>query len=270
MPEAQPQRSTKPIRNAVSWQKILLVGIGWLMLVGASVIVAQLVVGYIMVAMIGADEFSTPVSTAIFSAISYILALLIIVFLPILFRKLRNKKSESTQQKQLPFHQEVGLIGWPTWTDIGLSLAGFIIYLILAAVCTSIFSLFPWFDASEIQDVGFSSYVVGVDRLIAFVTLVVIAPIAEEIIFRGYLYTKLRSLFSEKVSDKMSMMISILLVSLLFGLVHMQWNVGVNVFAMSVVLCALREVTGSIHAGILTHMIKNGVAFYLLFVLGIG
>ena len=66
------------------------------------------------------------------------------------------------------------------------------------------------------------------------------------------------------------MVISIFLVSLLFGIVHLQWNVGVNVFAMSIVLCGLREITGTVYAGILTHMIKNGVAFYLLYILGIG
>ena len=41
-----------------------------------------------------------------------------------------------------------------------------------------------------------------------------------------------------------------------------------NVFALSVALCVLREITGTIYAGILTHMIKNGVAFYLLYVMG--
>jgi len=32
------------------------------------------------------------------------------------------------------------------------------------------------------------------------------------------------------------------------------------------VLCTLRIVTGSIWAGVLLHMIKNGLAFYVLFV----
>ena len=71
-----------------------------------------------------------------------------------------------------------------------------------------------------------------------------------------------------KVSDLWAMIISIFLVSLTFGIVHLQWNVGVNVFAMSIVLCGLREITGTIYAGILLHMLKNGVAFYLLYVLG--
>ena len=88
-------------------------------------------------------------------------------------------------------------------------------------------------------------------------------------VFRGFLYGKIRGRLNEIVSDKISMMISIFLVSLLFGIVHLQWNVGVNVFAMSIVLCGLREITGTIYSGILLHMLKNGIAFYLLFVLGI-
>ena len=106
--------------------------------------------------------------------------------------------------------------------------------------------------------------------MVAFIILVVVAPVAEELIFRGWLYGKLRPMLSAKMSDAASMTISIFLVSLLFGIVHMQWNVGVNVFAMSIVLCGLREITGTIYAGILMHMVKNGVAFWLLYILGIG
>ena len=145
-----------------------------------------------------------------------------------------------------------------------------IVYLVLAAGLTAIFSLFPWFDAGEVQEVGFSYYLTGGDRLVAFLTLVVVAPIAEEIIFRGWLYGRTREKLLKKYSNNISVVISIILISLLFGIVHMQWNVGISVFALSLVLCALREITGTIHAGILLHMLKNGIAFYLLFVIGMG
>ena len=102
-----------------------------------------------------------------------------------------------------------------------------------------------------------------------FLTLVVMAPIAEEIIFRGWLYGKMRNALLHKIPEVWGMVISTFIVSLMFGIVHLQWNVGVNVFALSVVLCALREITGTIYAGILTHMIKNGVAFFLLYVIGV-
>ena len=109
----------------------------------------------------------------------------------------------------------------------------------------------------------------GFDRILAFLTLVVIAPIAEEIIFRGWLYGKLREKLNGRLSEMWGIILSAFITSLLVGLVHLQWNVGVNVFALSIVLCAMREITGTIYAGMLTHMLKNGLAFYLIYVIGV-
>ena len=251
-------------------------GIMWmLMWVGASVIASQLIVGWLMVWILGADRFGQPVPMAVFSALSYILAMVIIIWLPSSWSKSQNAKKDGktkhNKREVKPVNrEELGLKGLPTWTDIGLAPVGFVVYLLLAAGLTALFSQFAWFDAGEAQDVGFSYSVIGFDRVLAFITLVVVAPIAEEIIFRGWLYGKLREKLSPEISEKAGVVIATLLVSLLFGLVHGQWNVGVNVFAMSLVLCALREITGTIYAGILLHMLKNGVAFYLLFVAGFG
>lgn len=242
--------------------------------VGASVIASQLIVGWLMIMILGADRFSQPVPTAVFSALSYILAMVIIIWLPSKWPvswsvKKNGKMKHGKKAPKLVSREELGLRDLPTWTDIGLAPVGFVVYLLLAAGLTMLFSQFAWFDAGEAQDVGFSYSVVGFDRALAFMTLVVVAPIAEEIIFRGWLYDKLRTRLSAEMSEKAGVLLAAFLVSLLFGLVHGQWNVGVNVFAMSLVLCALREITGTIYAGILLHMIKNGVAFYLLFVTGI-
>ena len=246
-------------------KKIALSVFLMLIWVGASVIVSQLIIGYTMVAILGPETFSQAVWTALYSALSYLLALVLIIFVP----KLIKKQNETKKKKGVSERVELGLRGLPTWTDIGLAPVGFIVYLIAAAALSAIFMLFPWFNAEEVQEVGFSVYAVGTSPLIAFLTLVVVAPIAEEIIFRGWLYGRMRKKLGEKVSDRTSMIVSMLLVSLLFGIVHLQWNVGVNVFAMSVVLCGLREITGTIYSGILMHMLKNGVAFYLLFILGL-
>jgi membrane protease YdiL (CAAX protease family) len=54
-------------------------------------------------------------------------------------------------------------------------------------------------------------------------------------------------------------------VSALFGLAHMQWNVAIDVFVLSMVACYLRELTGSIWAGIILHCLKNLIAFIALF-----
>ena len=235
------------------WQNAAVEVFLMIIWVGALVIAMQLIIGYLMLWILGADNFSQPVWTAVYSALVYVLVMALIIFVP----------------KRTVSRTGLGLRELPTWTDIGLVPVGFVIYLILAAILVAFFSLFPWFNAEEAQEIGFSVYVMGFDRIVAFITLVVIAPIAEEIIFRGWLYGKMREKLNEKVSNRASMLISIGLVSLLFGAVHLQWNVGVNVFAMSVVLCSLREITGTIYSGILLHILKNGVAFYLLYVLGI-
>lgn len=220
-----------------------------------SVVAAQFVIGWLMILILGRATMSQPVWTAIYSALSYVAAMILIIVVPKRWLKISRN--------------ELGLTGFPTWTDIGLAPVAFVAATLLAAGLVALFSLFPWFDANQAQETGFSIYVSGGDRIIAFITLVVIAPIAEEIIFRGWLYGRVRAKLSAKLPEHTGIIISILMVSVLFGLIHMQWNVGVNVFCLSVVLCTLREITGTIYAGILTHIIKNGVAFYLLYVLGV-
>jgi abortive infection protein len=88
----------------------------------------------------------------------------------------------------------------------------------------------------------------------------VLTPLFEELIFRGFLYGKLRI-------RAVPWWLSAVVVSALFGLAHMQWNVAIDVFCLSMVACALREVTGSIWAGTLLHIIKNMIAFIIKFVI---
>ena len=222
----------------VFWWIVLL--IVW---VFAAVVVSQLVVALIMHPILG-ERLNQPVWTAIYEVISYLGALGLTILVPPRLAR-----------------EQLGLKGLPTWTDIGLAPIGFIVSAIGAMALVWLFSLIPWFNAEEVQDIGYSYYMSGGERALAFIMLVVVAPVIEEVIFRGWLYGKLRA--------RLGMIVSILITSVLFGLVHLQWNVGVNVFALSVVCCGLREVTGTIYAGILTHMIKNGVAFYLVYVMGL-
>ena len=249
--------------------------------VGAAMIASQLIVGTIMSLFLGREELSQPIVTALYSAFSYLLMLFLVIGAPICYYlKTMNKQKSKTkidekikaENRKKVFRQAkniLGLRGLPTWTDIGLAIVGFIVSLIVAMGLVALFSLFPWFDASESQNVGYGYYLSGMNRVIAFIALVVIAPIAEELVFRGWLYGKLRIKTSKEASDLASIFISSVAVSLLFGVMHFQWNVGVNVFAMSLILCGLREITGTIYAGILMHMIKNGLAFYYLYVLGV-
>ena len=271
----KPKQKSRKIRDKKQLIGVACWAFAMIMWIIASIIAAQYIVGFLMIMIIGQEDFLNPLPTAIFSALSYILAFLMIILLPPLFAKFFEKRPSSAKQKKTKAKtrfvsmRTLGIDKWVTWTDIGLSIGGIVVYFILAAILLSIFSIFPWFNAEQAQNIGFNTNLYGFERMLAFLTLVVVAPIAEELIFRGYLYGKMREKFSQVTSEIWSVIISALLVSIVFGIVHMQWNVGVNVFAMSLVACALREYTGTIYAGILLHMIKNGLAFYFLFVLGI-
>ena len=153
---------------------------------------------------------------------------------------------------------EIGLKNLPTWTDIGLAPIGFAVYLILAVALTQLLvttkgqaSTIPMFTSS-------------LDGALYFINVVVLIPIAEEIIFRGWLYGKLRQLFLSKLSDAASMVVSTAIVSLLFGFLHGEWSAAINMFSMSVILCGMREITGTIYSGTLMHILKNAVAFCVI------
>ena len=213
-----------------------------------SVVASQFVTALALQALLPSELLEKPVVSGIYSVISYGLSIILtFVVLPKIYKKLASDR------------EEVGLKDYPTWTDIGLAPVGWIVSTIGAGLLMTFFSQFSWFEIGQAQDTGFSPYMNGGERIIAFLVLVILAPIAEEVIFRGWLYGKLRA--------RTNLVTSILITSLLFAIMHWQWNVSVNVFALSVVLCGMREITGTIYAGILTHMLKNGIAFFLLYVI---
>ena len=229
-----------------------------------SVVASQYLIALPMAWLLGADV-EKPFWTLIYYILYNSFALALIIFAP---RKIadnyrRRKTAQSSAQSVAtdPLFttntEELGLKGWPTLVDIGLAPIAYVAYAILAGIIINFFSLFSWFNADQEQDVGFNYFLTSGDRLMAMIAIVFIAPIAEEVIMRGYLYGKLR--------NKYKIPLAILLTSVIFAVLHGQLNVGVTVFVLSCVLCGLREITGTIWSGMLLHMLSNGIAFYLLY-----
>lgn len=133
-----------------------------------------------------------------------------------------------------------------------------VVYMAATIIAAVAASYLPWVDGQQAQDVGFDDLTQPIQYLVAFVALVIIPPIAEELLFRGYLFGRLR--------ERFGFWFTTIVVSIVFGIVHMQWNVGIDVAVLSVFLCYLRERTGTIWASIVLHTIKNGLAYFLLFI----
>lgn len=227
-----------------------LKAVGMVLWAGSIIIAAQYIVTYPMYWILGKATLSQPVWTTICSTLIYIVAAAIIIFIPILI----NKKWKSDRE-------ELGLTGLPTFTDIGLAILGFVATIICSGIILYILQKMGVVDSGQTQDVGYSHLNQGFDRAIAFIALAVITPFFEELIFRGWLYGKLRK-------NKIIVGVAIALTSILFGALHGQWNVGITVGIMSIIMCIQRELTGTIYAGVITHMIKNGAAFALLLMTG--
>lgn len=193
------------------------------------------------------DMMSETVFQSVFSTIMYAMTLAVAIGVP--FMVLKRPTSLSL----------LGLQRLPTWTDIGLTPLAYVAYALVGGIVLYlILAIYPAFPIEETQDVGFRALSGQYDYMLAFIMLVVVGPIAEEALFRGYLYGKLR--------PHVPIWAAMLATSILFALAHQQPSVAVDTFVLGMFLVGLREVTGSIWAGILLHMLKNAVAFYAMFV----
>lgn len=169
------------------------------------------------------------------------------------------------------FRQQLGLDRKPLWSDLAYVLGGFVVYFGLLILASALVGQLFNVNVDQKQELGFN-HVSGLsDKLMTLVSLVVLPPVVEEIVFRGFLYGGLRT--------KLGFASSTLITSALFAVPHLfesgdggglLWIGAVDTFVLSLVLCYAREKTGALWASIGLHFIKNGLAFVYLFVIAAG
>lgn len=170
------------------------------------------------------------------------------------------------------FKSNFSLIGLkkPRWSDLGLGILVMPLYYALFAGAIFIVSrIFHGFDVNQTQNIGFSGAHNLAQLSVTFISLVVLAPLVEEIMVRGFLYSTFR-----KIIPKVA---AVLVTSLIFAAAHLPeggasgplYIAALDTFILSLVLIQLRERTGSLWASITLHGIKNGIAFLALFILNV-
>ena len=85
--------------------------------------------------------------------------------------------------------------------------------------------------------------------------LCIIAPVFEELLFRGVMFRRLR--------DYVSFLPAALCSAAIFGLVHFDIVTGISAFVIGVIMAWLYEYTGSIFSSMLFHF---GFNFYSVFI----
>lgn len=100
--------------------------------------------------------------------------------------------------------------------------------------------------------------IVGVPFVVMWLLIGVYGPFCEEFVFRGMLYGGYKK--SGKIIG------AVLLSSMAFGLMHMNFNQALYAFAIGILLAMLVEATGSLWASVFCHMIFNSIQVCLMFV----
>lgn len=148
---------------------------------------------------------------------------------------------------------------------VAIALVGVVVYFILNLIAVVVIkSIFPELKLVQDQNIGFDKSTQGLELVPVFLSLVILPPVTEEIVARGFLFGGLRT--------KLPFVAAAIITSIMFGAAHLGgskdgllWIVGIDTFVLSMVLCYLREKTGSLWPSIIVHAIKNGIAFVVLF-----
>ncbi len=224
----------------------------------AQVVGAIAYVAYASIRGWSLEQMSTTVGSSIpmalaFSIIVYGFYLLLIRW----FLKLNGKS-----------FKDIGLkMTKAKWEVFAYAFAGYGAYFITLIISTVIIGkLLPTINLEQKQELGFDTYTTGWGLVAIFIALVIVPPIVEEIVTRGFLYTGLRK--------KLSFFWTGLIVAIIFGAAHLQWGsdapllwaAAIDTFILSWILVYIREKSGSLYPAIGLHMIKNGMAFLALFI----
>lgn len=145
----------------------------------------------------------------------------------------------------------------PQLYDVVHSIAGLLAYFMAASAVFFVVSIIlPSLDLNQTQDLGFSDVSVWLLPLI-YISIVIMPAIGEELLFRGYLFSKLKT---------HGVFTAAIIVSVLFGLAHGQVNVAIDTAVLSLVMVYLVHKRKSLWPAVFLHLFKNSIAFVLAFV----
>ena len=171
------------------------------------------------------QEYQEKLTSFINSKALIIVLITFLIFFPILYKVYKKYKKESKFK--------IKNIYVPILFGISISL----IYNILAFNLNNIFKFTNSFDGRNIP------------IFVQIISSGLIGPILEEMVFRGIVYNKLKE-FNKPMT-------SIILASIIFGIIHISYLDAIYAFGVSFMLIYLYEKYKSIKAPIVMHIFLN-------------
>lgn len=243
---------------------------GWVLWVALGFFLASFVVALVLYVLqqyqlLNMKNISTAATFWIDAAL-YITMFFIVMWLPWRNWKRAQTKHQLSEKKRSEIwdflKKSVGLTRLVNIKDLKYFFAGLPVFYI-SVLSLSVLASVVLGDSvmNQVQEIGFSTTDNVLELIVIFMALVVVAPLFEEMMMRGFLFGKLR--------EYLPLWPSAILVSLLFAMAHGQVNVGIMTFILSMFSCRMREKTGVIWAGLFLHMTVNLLAYSIRF-LGLG
>ncbi len=155
-------------------------------------------------------------------------------------------------------HQQIGLFARSRFSTMHTVVLG--VGLILATILISYLYSAYVVPGKELQ-AGVNQLIAGIPKtplnhVILFLAIAVVAPILEELLFRGYLQSALM--------HRMKPWAAIALASAVFGIVHLQPLAFPMLAMLGAVFGYLYHKTGSLKVNMALHVINNGAAYVLM------
>ncbi len=152
--------------------------------------------------------------------------------------------------------KQVGFNGFKFWLDIPLVVLGQIVAFAGMAVYALILKNVLGEEVPTQLGAGdFGASIAGF--ALAFVVIVVLAPLGEELLFRGFVYPGLRGRFG--------VIGAMLLTSVFFALFHVHPLLYAPMFIIGMVLVILYEYRGTLVPSILLHGLNNLLALMAIY-----
>ena len=150
-----------------------------------------------------------------------------------------------------PLHAwQFGLRRTRFWPAVGWSVLGMVVFYVLAAAWVALVGE-P--EQSTAEDIGADESDLAL--IGAGVMFILVAPIAEELFFRGFFYGALRT--------RLSPVWAAIVGGTVFGSIHVTTGVSAVpiLIVLGIVFCLVREWTGSLYPVIAMHALNNTLAY---------
>jgi membrane protease YdiL (CAAX protease family) len=232
-----------------AWQGLL----GFVAAFVATAVLGALVVGLVAVASGASLTTETPVLNVIGVVIQH--AVFIVTALAFAAITVR------------PRAWHFGLRRTRLWPTIGWAALGLFLYYVFNRLYEALVNLRA--EQGIADALGFNKSVTLL--LIGAFLTIVMAPIAEELFFRGFFYRSLRNSFARRLGVPAGAVLGALATGLLFGVIHIEPNRVAETVplvpllaALGVMFCLVYERTRSLFSVIALHVAINMSAFILI------